>query len=132
MPDPICPFCETPCLIEVRPYAYHGIYLGRFEFLVCPVEGRVFHPLSTSAAIEAIAREKGLFPPEHETTVNAVQLPTVRLVPKLETTEPVTQDTLSEGGPPQSDDALSEGKPRRVNRPKVILKPEALASQTAA
>lgn len=80
MAQPVCPHCGTPMRTEVRPYSLHGIYLGRFEFLVCPIEGRVFHPESTSAAIEVVAREKGLFAPER-TTDNTAIPPAVVLMP---------------------------------------------------
>jgi len=40
------------------------MYLGRFPFLVCSVCSRVYHPAETSAAIEAAARSRGLFPAE--------------------------------------------------------------------
>jgi len=46
---------------EVRPYTLHGVYLGRFLFLVCTICYRVYHPERTSQDIETAARAKGLW-----------------------------------------------------------------------
>jgi len=52
----------SPLVVQPRPYIFSGLYLGRFQFLVCTVCARVFHPSETSSAIEVAARAKGIFP----------------------------------------------------------------------
>jgi uncharacterized protein YbaR (Trm112 family) len=64
-----CPRCSTPLETEERPYTLGGFSLGRFEFLVCPVCKRVYHPLETSQAIEEAAKEKGIWGLEQEEEV---------------------------------------------------------------
>ena len=61
-----CPSCSSPLVATIRPYAYHGAYLGRFPFLVCTVCRRVYHPASSSIAIEEAVKANGLWPQEIE------------------------------------------------------------------
>ena len=61
-PASSCPYCMSPLVVQPRPYIFSGLYLGRFQFLVCTVCARVFHPSETSSAIEVAARAKGIFP----------------------------------------------------------------------
>lgn len=56
-----CPYCACPLKRQMKPYLLHGVYLGRFSFLVCSVCRRTYHPPKTSSEIEEAAKEKGLW-----------------------------------------------------------------------
>jgi hypothetical protein len=61
---PNCVHDGTQLQARVRPFAYGGVYLGRYEFLACPICSRTYQPMSTAAAIEKAMQAKGLFPLE--------------------------------------------------------------------
>ncbi len=84
MPDSLCPYCETRLVTEARPYALHGVFLGKFDFLVCPVCRRIFHPRETSLKIEAAARIRGVAPPEVVVRDNSAVWPAVFLADAME------------------------------------------------
>lgn len=56
-----CPHCGSPLAIEDRPYASRGVYLGRFQFYVCSVCRRTYHPKQTSLAIQSAAKALGIW-----------------------------------------------------------------------
>ncbi len=120
MTESRCPYCQTPLVARVRPYALRGIYLGRFQFLVCPVEDRVFHPKAASVAIEAIAREKGLFPLSSTVANNDIQPPSVILVPRVKIRLAKEELTRAEGG----------GKVTRRNQPIPMFEPVVTPTQS--
>jgi DNA-directed RNA polymerase subunit RPC12/RpoP len=73
--EKLCPHCNSPILTEERAYALHGVPLGRFEFYVCSVCRRVYHPAATSKKIEEAAKALGLWPGkmDEQTPLVAVQ-----------------------------------------------------------
>lgn len=61
VPGSVCPYCDVALEADSRPYMLRDVYLGRFEFLVCPVCERQYSPEETSRAIEEAAKENGLW-----------------------------------------------------------------------
>ena len=61
MTQKYCPNCTSPLRTETRPYSHRGVYLGRFDFYVCPVCSRVLTPKQTALAIEEASKSKGLW-----------------------------------------------------------------------